>query len=128
MIFIIREAIFGKGVVGSLYKDGELICHTLENADKLIPLGRHTLQVSYSPKFKRPLPLIYSSTIPYRRGIRIHAGNLPEESAGCVLVGARVTGTATKPALTNSRETELRVTDIVGGVDGLIIASTINRT
>jgi hypothetical protein len=127
MIFIIREAIFGKGVVGSLYKDGELICHTLENADKLIPLGRHTLQVSYSPKFKRPLPLIYSNTIPYRRGIRIHAGNLPEESAGCVLVGAKVTGTTTAPVLTNSRETELRVTDLVGAVSGLVIASSIQQ-
>lgn len=127
MIFIIREAIFGKGVVGSLYKDGELICRTLENADKLIPLGRHTLQVSYSPKFKRPLPLIYSSTIPYRRGIRIHAGNRPEESAGCVLVGAKLTGTTTAPVLTNSRETELRVTDLVGMGSGLIIASTIQQ-
>lgn len=127
MIFIIREAIFGKGVVGSLYKDGEFICHTLENADKLIPLGRHTLQVSYSPKFKRPLPLIYSNTIPYRRGIRIHAGNLPEESAGCVLVGAKLTGTTTAPVLANSRETELRVTDLVGAVSGLIIASTIKQ-
>lgn len=127
MIFIIREAVFGKGVVGSLYKDGELICHTMENADKLIPLGRHTLQVSYSPKFKRPLPLIYSSTIPYRRGIRIHAGNRPEESAGCVLVGAKLTGTTTAPVLTNSRETELRVTDLVGMGSGLIIASTIQQ-
>lgn len=127
MIFIIREAIFGKGVVGSLYKDGEFICHTLENVDKLIPLGRHTLQVSYSPKFKRPLPLIYSNTIPYRRGIRIHAGNLPEESAGCVLVGAKITGTTTAPVLTNSRETELRVTDLVGMGSGLIIASTIKQ-
>lgn len=127
MIFIIREAIFGKGVVGSLYKDGELICHTLENADKLIPLGRHTLQVSYSPKFKRPLPLIYSNTIPYRRGIRIHAGNIPEESAGCVLVGAKLTGTTAAPVLANSRETELRVTDLVGMGSGLIIASTIKQ-
>lgn len=127
MIFIIREAIFGKGVVGSLYKDGEFICRTLENADKLIPLGRHTLEVSRSPKFKRKLPLIYSDAIPSRRGIRIHAGNRPEESAGCVLVGAKLTGTTTAPTLTNSRETELRVTDLVGAVSGLIIASAIQQ-
>ena len=127
MILLIRTKILGKGVVGTLYKDGEYICCTMENAEKLIPVGGHLIKVTRSPKFKRKLPLIYSDTIPSSRGIRIHAGNRPEDSAGCVLVGDRVTGTATAPELTNSRETELRVTDLVGAVSGLIIASTIKQ-
>ena len=60
---------------------------TLENADKLIPCGTYTSELTWSPKFNAIRPLITSASCPESRGIRIHEGNLPTESEGCVLVG-----------------------------------------
>ena len=68
-------------------------CDTLEPSlhptnhlrPKAIPAGRYAVAVTWSPKFKRWLPLLLK--VPYRSGIRIHAGNNPEDSSGCILVG-----------------------------------------
>ena len=59
---------------------------TLENADYLIPAGTYPLRLTYSPRFKKPMPLI--DEVPDREGIRIHMGTKPEHSQGCVLVSA----------------------------------------
>ena len=88
---------------GRLYFVNELgkayFCDTLEPSlhptnhlhPKAIPAGRYAVTVTWSPKFKRWLPLLLK--VPYRSGIRIHAGNNPEDSSGCILVGqALVTG------------------------------------
>jgi len=68
-------------------------CDTLEppvvvdnrNKPKAIPAGRYSVVVTWSPKFKRWLPLLLH--VPYREGIRIHAGNRVEDTRGCILVG-----------------------------------------
>ena len=39
-----------------------------------------------SPKFKKVLPEVIN--VPFNTGIRIHAGNHPSETSGCLLVGA----------------------------------------
>ena len=57
---------------------------TIENADFIIPAGTYPLERTWSPKFKRLMPLIEG--VPERDGIRIHTGTKPEHSAGCVLV------------------------------------------
>ena len=59
---------------------------TLENADFLIPAGKYRLDMSYSPKFKKPMPEIQD--VPERTGIRIHKGTEPEHSTGCILTDA----------------------------------------
>ena len=56
---------------------------SLENADFLIPEGTYPLNRTWSPKFKKLLPLI--EEVPEREGIRIHRGTKPEHSQGCVL-------------------------------------------
>ena len=56
---------------------------TLENADYLIPAGRYPLKRTWSPKFKKNLPLV--DEVPDREGIRIHKGTKPEHSQGCIL-------------------------------------------
>ena len=82
---------------GRLYVVNELgkayFCDTLEPSlhptnhlhPKAIPAGRYAVAVTWSPKFKRWLPLLLN--VPYRSGIRIHAGNNPEDSSGCILLG-----------------------------------------
>lgn len=59
---------------------------TLENADYLIPEGTYPLRLTWSPRFKKLMPLI--DEVPDREGIRIHMGTRPEHSQGCVLVSA----------------------------------------
>ena len=77
----------GKAVTGIMTFPFEEQTHsasTLENADYLIPAGRYPLKRTWSPKFKKFLPLIMD--VPDRDGIRIHKGTIPEHSKGCVLL------------------------------------------
>ena len=75
----------GKAVRGMMRVNGRDIA-TLENADYIIPEGTYPVSVTFSPRFKRMLPLIGS--VPGRSGIRFHRGTRPEHSKGCVLVSA----------------------------------------
>ena len=74
---------------------------TLENLDYLIPPGTYRIAVTYSPRFKRPLPLVcdvpYAGSGPLtpppsrgsgglRSGIRFHRGMFPVHSKGCILL------------------------------------------
>ena len=88
---------------GILSRDGEFLCHTLEDqiiADPVpetpeneakvpgrtaIPAGHYQLVITYSRRFQRPLPLLLA--VPGFQGIRIHGGNTAEDTAGCLLVG-----------------------------------------
>ena len=75
----------GKAVRGCLRMEGQEIA-TLENADYIIPVGIYEVRVTYSPRFKRMLPLVMQ--VPRRSGIRFHRGTRPEHSKGCILVSA----------------------------------------
>ena len=92
-IRLIRQTTDGKAVPGildlPLDKDTLRIA-TLENADFLIPAGIYTLEMSWSPRFKKQMPEICD--VPGREGIRIHQGTVPEHSRGCVLVSAFALG------------------------------------
>ena len=76
----------GKAVPGKMtFAVGgtELTYNTLENADFIIPAGKYPVSLTWSPKFRKLLPLI--EDVPEREGIRIHTGSVPEHSTGCVL-------------------------------------------
>lgn len=84
--------------IGKLYINGVYFCDTLEDTvrilnskeDKVagstaIPEGTYKVILSYSPKFKRELPLLLD--VPFFTGIRIHKGNDNNDSSGCILLG-----------------------------------------
>ena len=90
--------------IGALYINGKYFCDVLEDTVRdlnkngkfdcgeykikdftAIPYGKYEVKITYSPKFKRELPLLIN--VPCFEGIRIHKGNLPEHSSGCLLVG-----------------------------------------
>lgn len=84
-IHLIRASRDGKAVRGRLCFEGQEY-GTLENADYIIPVGIYAIRVTWSPRFKRMLPLV--EQVPGRSGIRFHRGTKPEHSKGCILVSA----------------------------------------
>ncbi len=114
-----RIALRDTYTIGRLYVDGQYLCDTLEDrvrdlsterkvpGETAIPPGTYDVVVNISPKFKRLLPRLLR--VPHFDGILIHAGNRPEDSAGCILVGEnRVRG-----MVSNSRYWERRVTELL---------------
>jgi hypothetical protein len=57
---------------------------TLENAEFIIPEGKYELKMTYSPRFKKMMPMV--DGVKGRSGIRIHTGTIPEHSKGCILM------------------------------------------
>ena len=97
LIKLIREAPKGDAIFGRLDVDNNaLVMDTLENWQYAIPAGFYRLRLTYSPRFKELLPLLYhvlgyardkKNGVP-RTGIRIHAGNTITDTTGCILVGS----------------------------------------
>ena len=86
-VTLTRQKKIGKAVNGTItFPIGErsFSYPTIENADFIIPAGTYPLNRTWSPKFKKLLPII--EEVPDREGIRIHTGTKPEHSTGCVLV------------------------------------------
>ena len=54
-----------------------------------IPEGRYAVVISFSPKFKQWLPILFGGPEFNKQwqGIRIHAGNTAKDTEGCILVG-----------------------------------------
>lgn len=94
-----------KYTIGKLYIDCVYFCDVIEDKDRsltqdmplskikqikvyaetAIPYGTYKVKMTYSPKFKRVLPLVCA--VPGYEGIRIHAGSSEKSSAGCLIVG-----------------------------------------
>jgi hypothetical protein len=115
---LIRESFTSKSTEGKIFINGEFVCYTLEDKDRFleeginekvygetaIPRGTYEVVLSKSNRFKKILPEILE--VPGYTGIRIHSGNKPEDSEGCILVGLNNTKAednwvgSSKPALT----------------------------
>lgn len=92
--------------ISRVYVDGELFgCNCLEDTDRgltqsmslkdisakkkhgqtAIPSGEYGVVITYSPRFKKNLPLL--ENVPGFEGIRIHPGNTAKDTEGCLLFG-----------------------------------------
>ena len=79
----------GEAICGKLLVDGKPFCDTLEHTDYAIRAGFYPVTLTMSPRFGEILPLI--GNVVGRCGIRIHAGNYPRDTTGCILVGVAST-------------------------------------
>ena len=92
-ITVRREQYRPGSTIGRLFIDGAFECYTLEDGirtnkvygETAIPAGSYPVEISYSPRFKKQLPLLRN--VPRFDGIRIHPGNTPANTLGCILVG-----------------------------------------
>ena len=99
--------------IGKMYLNGEYFCDTLEDAirpvkipnETAIPAGTYKVEVTYSPRFKRNLPLLID--VPNYTGIRIHNGSNKDHTSGCILVGFNTA----KGILSDSRKTSDQLTE-----------------
>lgn len=91
--------------IGKLYIDGCYYCDVLEDEDRglddsmeekeikakkikgqtAIPTGTYPVKITYSPKYKKLMPLV--DNVKGYQGIRIHSGNTHKDTEGCLLVG-----------------------------------------
>jgi len=119
----------GAAVRGKLYlvtynlleerEEETFLCDTLENKAFLIPPLIYRITVTYSPKFKRLLPLVNQvprSLSPnegsdYRSGIRFHPGSKPEHSKGCILVRDRKTEDALRELIMSEKEVRIEINE-----------------
>jgi hypothetical protein len=92
-IRVVREQYRPGCTIGRMFLDGVFECFTLEDGirtnkvygETAIPAGSYPVIVNYSPRFKVSLPLIQN--VPNFEGVRIHPGNTPANTLGCILVG-----------------------------------------
>lgn len=85
---LIRKPSSALSTLGTLSLEGQHLAYTLERPEVQIPAGTYSVEIRYSPRFKRPLPHLLD--VPGRSDILIHAGNWPRDTEGCILVGLQL--------------------------------------
>ena len=102
------DAVKGRLMVFLPQTGWAFICNTLENKRYIIPEGEYPVSTTYSPKFKRNLPLL--SNVKNRSGIRVHRGTKPEHSRGCILVNDRLYEDVVNDFISDDPISEIEVT------------------
>lgn len=99
---LIRQDFTATSTIGSLYVNGIFACFILEDTTRpetdpkifgktSIPYGTYGIVVTKSNRFSKMaghdvyLPLLLN--VPCYEGVRIHTGNRPEDTEGCLLPG-----------------------------------------
>lgn len=104
-LLLVRKWFTNNSTIGELSVDGKFFCYILEDKDNglddempldsinarkvhgltAIPTGRYETIVNMSNRFKIMLPLLLK--VKGYEGVRIHPGNFPKDTEGCLLPG-----------------------------------------
>lgn len=92
-LVLTRKVYTTRSTIGDLTVDGKFLCHILEDPvrpEKIkgltaITAGTYQIIISWSPRFRQRMPLL--ENVPGFEGIRIHPGNTPADTEGCLLPG-----------------------------------------
>ena len=99
-LHLCRDILDPRFTLGTLHVNGLAFGYTAEDADRrlgevgggvkirgitAIPLGTYMVRSTWSPKYGRMMPLVCE--VPGFAGVRIHAGNGPADTEGCILPG-----------------------------------------
>ena len=102
---LIHKVKTSTSTIGELSINGIFECFVLEDKDRglskamtlseltnkkvpgetAIPDGRYEVAITFSERFRKPLPLLMD--VPAFAGIRIHPGNTSSDTEGCLLPG-----------------------------------------
>jgi hypothetical protein len=85
--------------IGELFLNRVFECFILEDryrpppepkvpGQTCIPIGRYRVLWTWSPRFQRKMLLV--DGVPQFQGIRMHGGNRPEDTEGCLLTGRKL--------------------------------------
>lgn len=121
-----RKYLKNNYTIGNLFVNGKFYCNIIEDVVRdinkngsfdcgefkisghtAIPYGKYEIQVTYSPKFKRKLPLLLN--VRHFEGIRIHRGNTEKDSSGCLIPGENTK----RGMVLNSTKYELELTNLI---------------
>lgn len=101
---LVRTVLTEKSTTGILYIDGVKECFTLEDRVRelpfipvsvwkifgvtAIPCGTYSIEINLSPKYNKEMIILLG--VRGFSGVRIHSGNVAEDTEGCILVGTTV--------------------------------------
>ncbi|MBL8518178.1 MAG: hypothetical protein JNM76_14550 [Betaproteobacteria bacterium] len=114
MKLLLKREMFGQtSTIGRLSIDGQHECFILEDrvretpgvpvkdwkvpGQTAIPEGTYTVVITWSPWFKRNLPLLLN--VPGFEGVRIHPGNTEHDTEGCLLPGRSIAGASVRESV-----------------------------
>jgi hypothetical protein len=115
---------------GVVVVDGKFFGYSLEDAvrtgpkipgETAIASGIYKTVVTYSPRFKRDMPLLLD--VPSFEGVRYHGGNTSKDTEGCILIASNsilkdmIQGTLEKKLTKLIKESGGAITEVVDTKD-----------
>jgi hypothetical protein len=105
---LIRKYFTEYSTIGELFLDNQFVCFVLEDKDRMldngwdldritrekvhgrtaIPTGEYKIEWTFSDRFQKAMPILLN--VKGYAGVRIHSGNTPEHTLGCLIPGMKM--------------------------------------
>lgn len=124
---LIRKYFTEYSTIGEVFHDGRFVCYVLEDKDRMldsgwdleritrekvhgrtaIPTGEYKVEWTHSNRFGKAMPILLR--VKGYEGVRIHSGNTPADTLGCLIPGT----TMTTDNVQNSKQATLKLYNII---------------